>query len=123
MKITAHVPCQQYGFFEVEGDENDLKKIEKLYNKYAEHPLSFEEGIWKDIVTFTGETVQYNEKTHKYRSEDGTILVSGSQFAKKLEKPFDAAMIAGKVGAKHGVSPEEVASCWSDNGKLSRMFG
>jgi hypothetical protein len=133
-KLSATIPVVQYGniqpSIELEGEDyselekQGMKYVRGLWDKYAERPLKENEvGEWKYIDTFTGETVQYNEETHKYRSEDGTMLVSGSAFAKKLEKPFDAAMIAGKVGAKHEVSPEEVASCWSDNGKLSRMFG
>ena len=41
MKLVFHCPVQQYGFLEINGTEKDLPEMEKLYNLYAESPLSF----------------------------------------------------------------------------------
>jgi len=56
MKTKFHIPTQQFGFLEIIGTEEDLPEMEKLYNKYAESPIAFDEGF-KQLKTFTGEEV------------------------------------------------------------------
>ena len=132
--ISATIPVVQYGniqpTIELEGDDYEtlklegLGKIQDIWDKYAEKPLKEnEKGSWETLETFTGEQIQYNEETHQYKDMQGNGLVSGSAFSKRFEKPFDAKMIAGKVGEKNDIDPKLVEAVWSDNGKLSRMFG
>lgn len=123
LKVEAHIPTQQYGYIAIQGTTEDLLQIEKLYNKYAERPLTFEDGEYRKILTFTNEEILYNAVTHKYKSLDGRPLISGSQWAHKDEKPFDTARMASAVAAKHGIAAEDVAAVWEANGKLSRDFG
>ena len=62
MRVMAHIPTQTYGFVEVEGTDQELPRIEELYNKYSEKPLAFRgapelvssEDTGKVITTFTG---------------------------------------------------------------------
>lgn len=123
MKITAHVPCQQYGFIEIEGTDKDLPKIEKLYNDYAEYPLSFKKGVYKEVLTFTGEKVLYNEETHSYTDLEGNKLISGSQFKKQFDAPFDKEKILPLMEKKYGIPASVIDAMWTANSKISTTFG
>ena len=80
-------------------------------------------GTYVELDTFTGEKILYDELNHKYKDLDGNALVSGSQYKKSLEKPFPAELMAGKVAAKYGISPQIVSDMWNANGLISRTFG
>ncbi len=121
MKYKFHVPTQQYGFLEIEGE--DLEEMEVAYNKYAEDPINFNEGKFVEVETFTGEKIRYNDLTHKYTDIDGNILVSASQYAKKIKPPFPKEVIIPKVAKKYDVKEKTIESMWSDNGKVSLTFG
>lgn len=123
MKVIAHVPCQQYGFFEFEGTENDLPKIEKFYQNYAEYPLSFKKGVYKEFLTFTGETIRFNEETHSYEDLEGNKLISGSQFKKQFDEPFDKEKILPMMEKKYGVKSDIIDAMWTANSKISTTFG
>jgi len=123
IEVLARVPTQQYGFIEFRGSRSQLKEIESLYNQYAENKVSFGQGSFMEIETFTGEKVRYNAETHVYTDMDGNKLVSGSEFARSKEKPFDSAMISKVVGKKYDVSPNIIADMWSKSGSLSASFG
>ena len=123
MKVRTHVPCQQYGFFEFEGTEKDLPKIEKLYNKYSEKPIRFSEGVFEKIITFTGEAVLYNSSTHEYTTLKGEKMVSGSAYKKSMEPPFDLERISAAVAKKYGITQETVKEMWKKNSRVSTAFG
>lgn len=125
MKLKFHIPTQQYGFAEVEGTEKDVDKMEKLYNKYAEVPLNFnkKKGEFEKIKTFTGETILYNDITHVYTDLAGNKLVSGSEYKRLLDKPFDLEKISGVVSKKHGVDQKVIKDMWSHNSQTSLHFG
>ena len=60
MKYKFHIPTQQYGFLELETENptnKDLKQMEGIYNRYAEAPMNFNKGKFKEYETFTGETI------------------------------------------------------------------
>lgn len=123
MKLKFHVPTQQYGFLEIEGTEKNLKEMEALYNEYAESPLSFRKGTYKEVLTFTGEKIRYCEETHSYEDMDGNKLISGSQFAKRFEVPFNKEAILPKMAEKTGLSVEAIDEYWKMNGTISADFG
>lgn len=123
MKLTFHVPTQQYGFLEIEGTEEDRKEMEVLYNTYAETKLPFKTGTFIEIETFTGEKIRYNEENHVYEDMEGNRLVGGSTYAESKVKPFDKEMILPKVAKKLGVEAGTIDAMWSGNGNISRTFG
>jgi PD-(D/E)XK nuclease superfamily len=123
MKLKFHVPTQQYGFLEIEGTEKDLKKMEATYNEYAETPLAFKKGVYKEVLTFTGEKVLYDEENHSYTDLDGNKLISGSQFKKQFDTPFDKEKILPLVEKKYGVSSATIDAMWAANSLISTTFG
>jgi len=123
MRFKFHIPTQQYGFLEVEGDISEIKRAELVYNHYAENPLKFRGGKFVDVKTFTGETIRYNAETHKYTDLDGNLLVSGSQYKKSLEKPFPIDDILPKMEKKYGIPAQTIKEMWNLNGKTSSLLG
>jgi hypothetical protein len=129
MKVVAHVPVQQYGFIEIEGDDNELDKIEALYNQYAEKPIDFGKQAPVEstqLITLTsplcsGE-VLFDEKNHVYY-KDGHTLLSGSAFAERYTPKFNKDVILPKFAAKHGVEASEIAEMWDMKGKVATTFG
>ncbi len=122
MKITAHVPTQQYGFIEIEGEPSEAQEIERLYNHYAETPIAFKAGNFVRKVDFFGQEIDYDEENHVYMWE-GRVYDSASQIAKGEQKPFDSVMMSGKVAAKFDVDPADISKLWSLSGQVSRDFG
>lgn len=131
MKITAHVPCQQYGFMEFEGTDADLPAIEKYYNQYSEKPLAFRgvpeivssEDPGQVITTFTGEQVRYWPAQHKYRTLEKQKLLSGSHYAEQFAEPFDRDRLLGLTAKKRNSTVEHVGAAWEHRGLISRTFG
>jgi hypothetical protein len=131
MRVMAHIPCQQYGFIEIEGTDADLPAIEKAYNNYSEKPLAFRgapelvssEDPGQVITTFTGEQVRYWPKEHKYRTMENKKMLSGSKFAEQFEEPFDRDRILGFTAKKRGSTVEKIGAAWDMRGLVSRNFG
>lgn len=123
MKLTFHVPVQQYGFLEIEGDEGNLEEMEDIYNKYAENPIKFRKGDFREYETFTGETVLYDDAQHLYTDKEGNKLVSGSEFSKRHQKPFDSELMSGVVSKKYDVPQDKILDMWKRNSEISTTFG
>lgn len=124
MKYKFHIPTQQYGFLEIEGDsQTDILEAETLYNRYAETKLKFKKGEFIEELSLTGEKILYNELTHQYTDLQGNPLLSGSAYKKSLEAPFDVEKMSAMIGEKNGISPQTIADMWSMNGKISTTFG
>lgn len=131
MRVMAHIPTQTYGFVEVEGTDQDLPRIEELYNKYSEKPLAFRgapelvssEDTGKIITTFTGEQVRYWPAQHKYRTLDGKKMMSASHYAEQFADPFDRDRILALTAKKRGSTVEHVGAAWEHRGLISRTFG
>lgn len=122
MRIKAHVPTQQYGFIEITGEPEEKAEIERLYNEYAESPLSFRQGTTERLTDLFGNEIDYDAKNHVY-SWNGEIYLSGSQYAKRFEKPFDRDSIAGKMATKYKVKAQDIIDMWELNGRTSMEFG
>ncbi len=123
MKVTMRIPTQQWGFIEVEGQEEDIKDMQRLHSEYAENKLSFKKGTFIELDTFTGERIRYNDEMHEYEDMDGNKLVSASQFAEFYGKPFNKAFVLPRTAKKLGVDPEIVDAMWNGGGNISRTFG
>lgn len=122
MKIKAHVPTQQYGFIEISGTPEEESLILEAYNRYAESPISWKASTTKRIKAFVGGEIDYDEVNHIY-SWNGVKYMSGSEYASKNKKPFDADKIAGAMAKKFGVKPSDITDVWKMNSELSRDFG
>ena len=123
IKVNFHIPYQQYGFVELQGNTKDLPDMEKLQERYAERAVKFSSGVWKKLTTFTNEEVEYNEETHQYRDLKGNILIGGSTYAKQFEAPFDKLKISQAYAVKNNMAQQDVLDIWETNGKLSRLLG
>lgn len=124
MKITAHVPVQQYGFVEIEGEPSDAKEIERLYNYYAETPVKFKSGNREEIKAFVGGSVFYDAETHVYTNEAGEVYLSGSQYSDTFRKPFDKVAISNLMANKvKGVDAKDIVKMWELKSQVSLDFG
>jgi hypothetical protein len=123
LKITAHVPCQQFGFIEIEGTQEEALEIERLYNYYAEKPVAFRNGSRKLLKAWVGGEVYYDDLAHKYTNEAGEVYLSGSQYAAQFESPFDTQVIAGKMSTKFNVPAEDIVKMWDMKRDISNGLG
>lgn len=123
IEILFHIPTQQYGFCEVKGDDSQLEKMEKLYNKYAENPLIFSQGKSVKVRTFTGEEILYDKENHVYYTLKGEKMLSASGFKSQFSTPFDSQKILSLMKEKYGIEPHILSDIWSTNGEISRSFG
>jgi len=123
MKLTFHVPTQQYGFLEIEGNSDETEIMEKLYNQYAETPVSFKKGNRKLLKAWVGGEVYYDEDAHQYTNESGDVYLSGSVYASSFDKPFDVQAIANKMATKSGVAVEDILKMWDMKRDISNGFG
>jgi hypothetical protein len=122
MKIKAHVPTQQYGFIEIEGTPDDKQEIERLYNEYAESPIAFKSGNYKRLKAFVGGEIDFDETAHIY-SWNNERYLSGSEYAKQFEKPFDTTAISQKMANKYSVDQKLIVDMWELKADISRDFG
>lgn len=123
MKFTFHVPTQQYGFLEIEGDKDDLPEMEHYYNQYAETPVAFKNGTRKLLKAWVGGEVYYDELAHEYTNELGEVYLSGSKYAELDETPFDSVAMSSKVAESTGMPQTDVARMWKMKADISNGFG
>lgn len=122
MKATIRIATGMYEYLEVEGTEKDIPTLLQLQNQYSEKPVNFKAGKIVRKKDFFGNEIDWDEATHTY-SWNGEKYLSGSEYAKSKQKPFDPVMMSGKVADKFGVDPKEIAQLWERGGKVSRDFG
>lgn len=133
VKIGATIPTVQYGNImpeiEATGETYEIamavamEKIQALWDKYGERPLVNKKGDFQILDTFTGEKIQYDPVAHVYLTMAGDKMLSGSEYKKLFDKPFDTALLSGKVGKKYNVDPAVIAAMWKANSKISTTFG
>lgn len=132
-KITAVIPTQQYGniqpSIEVESltfedaQAQVMPYIEGLWAQYGEKPLTSKTtNTSKRLKDFFGNEVDYDEGNHVY-SWNGEVYESGSQYAKKFEKPFDGKEIARRMAKKYSVGARDIEDMWELKARTSREFG
>lgn len=126
IKLTAHIPTEQYGFLEVSGDLSDQSEVERLYNHYAGEPRNFSpapQSDRKEIKAFVGGSIFYSSATHTYTNKEGEVYLSGSKYADKFKKPFNKDAISAKMAKNADCSQQEILDMWELNGFASRTFG
>jgi len=126
MKYTFHVPVQQYGFLEIEGEKDDLPSMERAYNEYAEKPVKFKGSSnagFVNVKTFTGETIQYNAVDHEYRDLAGNKLLGGSTYADQFSKPFNKEKMLPVCAKAWGVEESVISDIWDMNKDTSNLLG
>ena len=129
--IGATIPVMSYGnlqpSIEVEAETYEeaqaiaMVQIEKLWNKYGETPLT--KGKSKKIDCYVGGSIFYDDDTHTYTNEKGEVYMSGSQYAKSLEKPFDLEKISQAMADKFGVESKDIKAMWQLKSEISTGFG
>lgn len=134
-KIGATIPTVQYGNImpelEVEAETFEeaqglaLPHIERLWARYAEpgRELRSTTAQGQKLTAFVGGDIFYDPLAHKYTNEHGEVYLSGSAYASRFEKPFDAQMIAGVLAKKFKVDPADIVKMWELKGQVSRDFG
>lgn len=123
MKINAHVPTQQYGFIELTDLPDDPVEVEKAYNRYAETPIKLKSGKRKEVECFVGGSIFYDDDTHTYTNEKGEVYMSGSQYAKSLEKPFELDKVSEAIARKFNADAQAIRDMWKLKGDISSGFG
>lgn len=127
-RLSATIPTVQYGNImpelEFEGEYEEAMahlqpKMDELWLKYYNKTPG---STTERLTDLFGNQIDYDEASHTY-SWDGEIYESGSQYAKKFEKPFDGAKVAKKLSDKYGVSPQDIQTMWRLKAKASREFG
>lgn len=129
--IGATIPVMSYGnlqpSIEVEAETFEeaqaiaMPQIEKLWDKYGEKPLT--KGERKLIKAYVGGEIYYDDATHTYTNEKGEVYMSGSQYAKSLEKPFDMEKISEAMATKFKVKAEDIKAMWALKSDISTGFG
>lgn len=140
-RIEATIPNVQYGnirpTFESSSDDVEevtdqgMAFVKQLWDKYGEKPLPVNDvdesgsavSLYKEVKTFTGETIFYDEVSHKYKDKDGNQLVSASKYKKQFETPFPLEIVSAATAKKLGISVDVIQKMWSNNGRISREFG
>lgn len=87
-----------------------------------EKPQIVQTGTTKREKDLFGNEIDYDTANHVY-SWKGEVYESGSQYAKKFEKPFDLQVISDKMGKKYGVNASDIRAMWELNGHTSMEFG
>ena len=136
LTLTAVIPTHQYANLqptvEVEADNFDnayalaMQQITRIWNDNVESGKELVASSSKGdlLEAFVGGKIWYNDATHVYQNDAGEKYLSGSEYAKQFEKPFDAAMIAGVMAKKvDGVTGQNIQDVWELSAKVSRDFG
>jgi len=131
--LTSVIPVMQYGnvqpTIEVEADTFEeaqaiiAPQMDALWAKYSPVPLAKPTGNRELLKAFVGGLVWYDAANHVYTNEAGDVYLSGSQYAKQFDKPFDGRAIAKKMADKWKVSADEIQAMWKLKSEVSMGFG
>lgn len=129
MKTTFRIASGTYEFIELEGTEDDIPNMLKLQNQYSEKPVHFKgnqisQTSQRQLVDcFVGGSIYYDDAAHVYTNEAGEVYLSGSAYAKQFDKPFNSAVVAGKIAKKWNVKREDIEAMWKLKGEVSMSLG
>lgn len=91
---------------------NDAFVNRMLQNKSGYEKINTDNGI-----------LYFNKGSHEYEDEQGNKFLTGSTFAHRFEKEFDAKNIAPKVADKKLTTVEKVLEGWEMKSEVSLMYG
>lgn len=77
----------------------------------------------KKVECLVGGSILYDPVAHVYTNDKGEVYLSGSQYAKKFDKPFEINAIAKKMSDKSGVPAKDITDIWKLKGQASASFG
>ena len=131
MKLECTIPVAQYGnirpTWEIETvDEYDVANnaMRDLWAEYTGQTIGRAD---KDCILmssyFSKIPVRFYEKSHRYETNDGKPMLSGSTFAHKYTPPFDSKKIAEAYAKKRGIDVQDVLDFWEMKAKISTDFG
>ena len=95
--------------------------IARAFDNDSEPVIS--DANFKQIKTFTGETILYDAISHTYRTLDGQKMTSGSEYAKQFAKPFNREASLAVCARAWNVRESLIADIWSMNAEISRGYG
>ena len=136
--VTAVIPSAQYANIqpaitvEVDDDIEEAKALAMSHivgisQQYAEEGKALQgssvSGKTKKIECLVGGSINYDEVNHIYTNDKGEVYLSGSQYAKQFEKPFEINAIASKMATKAGVEASDIINIWKLKGNASASFG
>lgn len=135
--IGAVIPTAQYSnlqpsiTIEVDDDVEVAKAlamshIVEISQQFAEPGKELGVGSDKRVLVpaFVGDHIYYDDITHTYTNSAGEKYLSGSEYAKQFEKPFDAEKVSKVVATKFGnILAEDVLAMWELKAEVSRTFG
>ena len=120
---------------ELEGEDiNELHAsamahISEVWAKYGERPLKGLEANFGgnkelvELISFTGDTILYDESGHRYLDKEGNVFLSGSKYAESVSPKFNKGVILPKTAMAWGVNAEELDAVWGINGKVATEYG
>jgi hypothetical protein len=130
-KIGATIPVTQYGNLtpeiEVEAETFEaaqaivLPQIETIWARYCEPGRELRSNGQR-IKAFIGDEIDYDELTHTY-SWQGQRYLSGSEYARQFEKPFDVNTVSLALSKKFNVAQSDVKQMWALKSEVSTGFG
>lgn len=138
--VTAVIPTSQYANLQpsvtVEVDDDieaakalAMSHIVEISQQYAEDGKALQsqsKGVSSKankIEAFVGGSIFYDPVAHVYTNDKGEVYLSGSQYAKQFEKPFNAEAIAAKMETKSGIPAKTILEIWKLKGNASASFG
>lgn len=132
-KLGAVIPTTQYGNLqpeiELEGDslealhEEAMAHIGKVWRENGSSPLTVNKSGGKEVLTFTGERIMYDDEAHRYTDMAGNELLSGSKYADQFGKKFDSLVMIPKTAKAWGVEEKDLGDLWEMNAKVSTEYG
>lgn len=136
VSLGATINVAQYSdlrpVVEAEGETIDealdeaLGSIQRFWQRVGRQPLEIDCGVpTGDILRcrISGAEVIFDPIAHTYHDREGNRYMGGSTFASKYKKPFEAAIVAGKMGDKHGVDAAQILNMWKLKAEASSTFG
>ena len=101
-----------------------LPQIESIWARYCEPGRELRTfGNREKLTAFAGGEIYFDKENHVYTNEAGEVYLSGSQYAKSFEQPFNAEVVSAAVAKKSGSDPREIQEMWELKGSVSRDFG
>lgn len=132
-KLGAVIPTVQFGNLqpeiELEGEDLDVLHAEamahigRVWRENGSAPLTVNKAGGREILTFTGEKILYDDEAHRYTDLEGNELLSGSKYAERFGKKFDKGVMIPKTATSWGVDEKDLGDLWEMNAKISTEYG